>query len=148
MGGSPSFLCFSLCFSLLYLCSSLLLSRSSLLLPCLTPHTSHTLPVGLVGMLREVGGSPIRSWHLERRPPKGFGARSDTSFLFLFSSLTTLDAYMTLMTFYFILFHILPFVLTHGKPCVILVASRLSDVPTFPRFVGIFVQLPPSYISR
>ena len=84
MGGSPSFLCFSLCFSLLYLCfsllylcSSLLLSRSSLLLPCLTPHTSHTLPVGLVGMLREVGGSPIRSWHLERRPPKGFGARSD-----------------------------------------------------------------------
>ena len=79
MGGSPSFLCFSLCFSLLYLCSSLLLSRSSLLLPCLTPHTSHTLPVGLVGMLREVGGSPIRSWHLARRPPKGFGARSDKS---------------------------------------------------------------------
>ena len=81
MGGSPSFLCFSLCFSLLYLCSSLLLSRSSLLLPCLTPHTSHTLPVGLVGMLREVGGSPIRSWHLERRPPKGFGARSDSRLL-------------------------------------------------------------------
>ena len=71
-----------------------------------------------------------------------------SSFLFLVSFLTTLDAHMTLMTFYFIPFHILPFILTHGKPCVILVASRLSDVPTFPRFVGIFVQLPPSYISR
>ena len=71
-----------------------------------------------------------------------------SSFLFLVSFLTTLDAHMTLMTFYFIPFHILPFILTHGKPCVILVASRLSDVLTFPRFVGIFVQLPPSYISR
>ena len=71
-----------------------------------------------------------------------------SSFLFPVSFLTTLDAHMTLMTFYFIPFHILPFILTHGKPCVILVASRLSDVPTFPRFVGIFVQLPPSYISR
>ena len=71
-----------------------------------------------------------------------------SSFLFPVSFLTTLDAHMTLMTFYFIPFHILPFILTHGKPCVILVASRLSDVLTFPRFVGIFVQLPPSYISR
>ena len=71
-----------------------------------------------------------------------------SSFLFFVSFLTTLDAHMTPMTFYFIPFHILPFILTHGKPCVILVASRLSDVPTFPRFVGIFVQLPPSYISR
>ena len=68
-----------------------------------------------------------------------------SSFLFPVSFLMTLDAHMTLMTFYFIPFHILPFILTHGKLCVILVASRLSDATTFPRFVVIFVQLPLSY---
>ena len=76
---------FLLLLSLLLSASSLLLSASLLILSAslsrLTPHTSHTLPVGLVGMLREVGGSPIRSWHLKRRPPKGFGARSDNELL-------------------------------------------------------------------
>ena len=77
---------FLLLLSLLLSASSLLLSASLLILSAslsrLTPHTSHTLPVGLVGMLREVEGSPIRSWHLERRPPKGFGARSDIADLY------------------------------------------------------------------